>query len=463
MSHPTTRTESDPFGPITVPAEALYGASTARAHRALTMSQLRFSPGFIRALGTIKLAAVRTNRELGLIESHRADPIERAANELRQGEHLANFILDIFQTGSGTGTHMNANEVIAARARELLGGSSSDRELIHPNDHVNLGQSSNDVMPSALHIAASEAIEHQLLPALHQLRGALSSAAARGGSNVKLGRTHLQDAVPMTFGQELGGYAEQIAKGIERVERSRATLYELPLGGTAIGTGFGADRAFGERAITTIAHLTGLPFRPPRNRFEAQGARDGALELSGQLKTIAASLMKIAKDIRWLATPRGGRAEITLPAIHPGSSLMPGKSNPVVPEAVMLAAAHIIAADTAVTIGVQHGDLELNTMLPLIAYHLLQMIETLAGAAQVFAERCIEGLSCDPDTGRRDAGLSLALATALNQRIGYDRASRIAHRAAAEHRTVLEVALEEGIAEQNELRRLLDPEAMTGE
>jgi fumarate hydratase class II len=455
------RIESDSMGEMRVPAEAHYGAQTARAVENFPISGLRFSRPFIRALGLIKKHAAAVNESLGLLDSKLADAIQRAAQEVIDGILDPEFVLDIFQTGSGTSTNMNANEVIAHRATELLGGASS---AIHPNDHVNRGQSSNDVIPTVIHLAALEEIEFRLLPALKELHDALAKKAAEFDQILKIGRTHLQDATPMRLGQEFSGYASQVAHGIKRLENVRPHLGELALGGTAVGTGLNTHPEFARRVIEGLARETKLDLRETPNHFEAQAARDACVEASGALKTVAVSLIKIANDIRWLGSgPRLGLGELKLPATQPGSSIMPGKVNPVMCEMVIQVGAQVIGNDATITFGGTFGNFELNAMLPVIAYNLLQSIEILANASQVFARRCVAGLEAEAAKSEANIERSLAMCTALATVIGYDKAARIAKVAYETNRNVREVAAELSGLDESTLSRLLDARSQTGE
>jgi fumarate hydratase class II len=448
------RIERDTMGEMRVPANALYGAQTARAVENFPISSLRFPREFIRALGLVKKHAAKTNAELSLLEPKIANAIQRAAQEVIDGEHDAEFVVDIFQTGSGTSTNMNANEVITTRATQLLGGNSR----VHPNDHVNRGQSSNDVIPTAIHLAAVERIERSLIPALEKLRDALNAKAKEFHDVLKIGRTHLQDATPIRLGQEFGGYAAQVAQGIARLRDVLPRLGELALGGTAVGTGINRHPEFARRTIERIASETGLKLREAENHFEAQGGRDACVEASGVLKTIAVSLMKIANDIRFLGSgPRLGYGELKLPATQPGSSIMPGKVNPVMCEMLMQVCAQVIGNDGAITVGGMLGNFELNVMMPVIAHNLLQSIELLSNGARVFADRCIAGLEADRELCERSIEQSLALCTPLAPVIGYDKAAEIAKTAYATGRTVREVAKEKSGLSEQQLAVLLDP------
>ncbi len=452
------RVEKDFLGKVYVPAKAYWGAETQRAIENFPLSGLRFPRSFLHALGMIKQAGAETNRELGLLKPRPARAIARAAREVMEGRWDEEFPIDIFQTGSGTSTHMNANEVIARRANQLLGIKSNDHQAIHPNDHVNLGQSSNDVIPSAIHIAALAEIEKGLIPALTPLARTLEKKAREFHGIVKIGRTHLQDAVPMRLGQEFSGYASMVRHGILRLKTAGVHLQELALGGTAVGTGLNTHPQFARRTIRKINSWTGLRFREAENHFEAQGARDAAVESSGALKVLAVSLMKIANDLRWLGSgPRCGIGEILLPEVQPGSSIMPGKVNPVIPEAVTQVAAQVIGNDTAIAVAGMMGNFELNVMMPVLAYNLLQSIQLLTRVAAVFEERCIRGIRADRKRCREMVEKSLALATALSPRLGNQAASRIVREAYEREKTIREIAREKGILTPPELDELLDP------
>ncbi len=451
------RVEADSLGDMRVPAEAYYGAQTARAVENFPISGLSFPRGFIRALGLIKKHAAATNAELALLDARQARAIQQAAQELADGKLDAHFVVDVFQTGSGTSANMNANEVIANRAAELLGGRLGDK-TVHPNDHVNRGQSSNDVIPTAIHLAALEGIESKLVPALEELRNALAAKAEAFKDILKIGRTHLQDATPMTLGQEFSGYASQIEHGLARLRQSRVSLGELPLGGTAVGTGLNTHPEFAARTIRRLAAETGLPLREAPNHFEAQAACDACVEAGGVLKTVAVSLIKIANDIRWLGSgPRLGLGELRLPALQPGSSIMPGKVNPVLCEMVVQVGAQVFGNESVVALAAASGNFELNTMMPVLAYNLLQAIELLANASRVFANRCIRGLEADALRCQGNVERSLAMGTALVPAIGYDKAAQIVKTAAESGRTVREVALELSGLDKPTLDRLLDP------
>ncbi len=460
---PEYRTERDSMGEVEIPADKLYGAQTERARRNFPISQLRFDRRFIRSLGMVKRAAAEVNRDLGLLNDERADAIARAATEMMAGELEEHFVLDVFQTGSGTSTNMNANEVLANRAIQIMGGEVGSRDPVHPNDHVNLGQSSNDVIPTAIHVSALVAVQEELIPALEELAGALREKAREFDGIPKAGRTHLQDATPVRLGQEFGGYASQVEHGIRRLEGLREELGELAIGGTAVGTGINTHPEFGRRVAEEIREMTGLSsFREAEDHFEAQGARDAVVQASGTLKTVAVSLMKIANDLRWLSSgPRTGIAEIRLPAVQPGSSIMPGKVNPVMAESVCQVAAQVVGNDAAVTVGGQSGNFELNVMMPVMAHNLLQSVEILANVSREFTRRCVRGIEADEARCRRHAESTAALATALAPKIGYDRAAEVAKRSLREDRTLREVVLEEELMDEDELDEVLDFRRMT--
>jgi fumarate hydratase, class II len=453
----TMRQEQDSMGTVDVPKDAYYGAQTQRALENFPISGLSFPKSFIKTLALIKRCAARANSSLGLLDRGRADAIAQAAQEIIEGRMADQFVLDVFQTGSGTSTNMNANEVLAARANELVTGVRGSKHPIHPNDHVNLGQSSNDVIPSALHVAALTQIQQDLIPALNQLRDSLAAKAKEFSLVMKIGRTHLQDALPIALGQEFGGYAQQITLGVERLRRLEPSLAELALGGTAVGNGANTHPQFALETIARISKETGCQFREASNHFEAQGAQDAAVEASGALKTVAVSLMKIANDIRWLASgPRAALGEILLPELQPGSSIMPGKVNPVIPEVVIQVAAQVVGNDAAITLGGMGGTFELNTMLPLIIHNLLQSIELLTAAARVFSQKCIDGIQAHRERCTASLENNLALATYLVPMIGYDRAAALAHEAARTGRTIRQVALDAEVLPSEQLHRILD-------
>jgi fumarate hydratase class II len=457
-----TRTEKDSLGPKEVPADAYYGVQTLRAVENFPVSGWRFPRSFIRALALIKRSAAEVNVASGKLDKKVGAAVVKAASEVMDGALDAHFPVDIFQTGSGTSTNMNANEVIANRAIELLGGEKGTKSPVHPNDHVNMGQSSNDVIPTAIHVAALEALESDLVPALKGLQSALEAKSREFDDVVKIGRTHLQDAVPVRLGQEFGGYASQVAHGVKRVENCRPHLAELALGGTAVGTGLNADPAFIEAVIQRLAKATKLPFTGAPSRFEALAARDAAVEASGALRTVAVSLTKIVNDLRWLASgPRCGIGEIELPSLQPGSSIMPGKVNPVIPEAVAMVCAHVIGSDVAVAVGGQSGNFELNVMKPLIAYHLLTNISLLANSSRLLTEKCVKGIKANRETCEAYIEESLAMCTALAPKIGYDKAAEIAKESYKTGKTVRQIALEKKVLSKKELDDLLDARRMT--
>ncbi|MDY6791141.1 MAG: class II fumarate hydratase [Thermodesulfobacteriota bacterium] len=451
------REEKDTMGTVRVPRNAYFGAQTQRAVENFPISDLRLPLAFIYALAVIKNYSARVNFELGLLDAEISEAIMQAAREVRDGKFDDQFVVDVFQTGSGTSTNMNMNEVIASRANEMMTGKKAGKSPVHPNDHVNLGQSSNDVIPSALHISALISIKDRLIPSLQLLHKTILQKEKEFGEISKIGRTHLQDAVPMTLGQEFSGYARQVELGIQRVTAVEERLAELALGGTAIGTGLNSHAEFAGRVIAHIGEYTKLPFKSAKNRFEAQAARDAAVETSGVLKTLAVSLVKIANDIRWLASgPRCGLGEINIPSLQPGSSIMPGKVNPVIPEAVIQVAAQVAGNDTAIMIGGQGGHFELNAMLPVIAYNLLQSIDLLSSAAEVFATKCLSGVSANHDKCASNIEKSLALATGLVPHIGYDKAAAIAKKAHESGKTIREIASKENILLESELARIFN-------
>jgi fumarate hydratase class II len=413
-------------------------------------------------MGLVKLAAAGTNMKLGLLDKRRGGAIVRAAGEVADGKLDEHFVVDIFQTGSGTSTNMNTNEVISNRAIQILGGQVGTRNPVHPNDHVNMGQSSNDVIPTSMHVAALESIENDLRPALRGLEKSLSRKAREFDRIVKIGRTHLQDATPVRLGQEFGGYARQVGLGIRRLEQLRETLGELPLGGTAVGTGINTDPRFARMTIRNVSRLTKIRFREAENHFEAQGARDAFVEASGAVRTVAVSLMKIANDIRWLGSgPRCGIGEIMLPETQPGSSIMPGKVNPVIAESLCQVAAQVIGNDLTVTIGGQAGNFELNVMMPVMAHNLLESVGLLAASARNFQARCVDGIRADRARAADMVEKSLAMCTALAPEIGYDRAAAVAKESWKTGRTVRQIAQEQELMPPARLREILDPMAMT--
>ena len=456
-----TRKETDSMGSMTVPAEALYGAQTARARDNFPISGIVFPRPFLRAIGMVKEHAAKVNRELGLIDERVALAVMDAAEEVIIGDLDDHFPLDIFQTGSGTSTNMNANEVIANRACQLLDEPLGSR-TVHPNDHVNYGQSSNDVIPTVMHLAAAVEIKEQLLPKLDELRKALGAKAREFDDIVTIARTHLQDATPIRLGQIFGGYFRQVALVISELERVLEGLCELPLGGTAVGTGLNTHPEFAQRVIVGLAEVTGLPLREAKDHFAAQGGKEQVVAASGALKTTATALFKIANDIRFLASgPRCGLGELQLPAVQPGSSIMPGKVNPVMAESLMQVCAQVVGNDATITLSGMTGNFELNVMMPVMAHNLLQSIDLLASATEQFNERCLQGLEADRERCEGLIEESLAMCTALAPVIGYDQAAAIAKQAHETGRTVREVALAEKVLPEEELKSLLDPRPMT--
>jgi fumarate hydratase class II len=455
------RIEHDTMGEVRVPAAALWKAQTQRAVENFPISGIPINSGLIAALGLIKEAAAKTNAALGVLKHEHAAAIAKAAGEVAANQHDAEFPIDVFQTGSGTSSNMNANEVIASLATAELGKS------VHPNDHVNASQSSNDVFPSAIHVAATFNLVYALLPALRHLESALSLKATEFAQVVKSGRTHLMDATPVTLGQEFGGYAAQIGRGIERVEAALPRIAELPLGGTAVGTGINTPAGFAESVISLIADKTGLPLTEAHDHFEAQGARDGLVEASGVLRTIAVSLHKIANDLRWMASgPRAGLGEITLPDLQPGSSIMPGKVNPVICEATLMVCAQVIGNDATVAFAGASGNFELNVMLPVMARNTLESIQLLANVSRLLADRCVTGIEANVEHCRTLAESSPSIVTPLNRYIGYENAAVVAKQALKEGKTIREVVIENGyVADgsltEEELDKALDLLAMT--
>jgi len=457
----TFRTEYDTMGSVKVPTSVYYGPQTQRALENFQISGLVFPRRFIRALGIVKRVAAQINVQLGLLDEKKGKAIARAAQDVADGKLDDQFLVDIFQTGSGTSTNMNANEVIANRAIELLGGAKGDRQAVHPNDHVNMSQSTNDVFPTAIHLAAVDAVTSRLLLALKKLAFALEKKSEEFDDVVKAGRTHLQDAVPITLGQEFSGYASAISHGIARIEKAKLSLLELPIGGTAVGTGLNAPPDFGRLVVKRINKITGLGFLPSKNKFEALQSRDAAVETSAALRSVALSLMKIVNDLRLLSSgPATGLAEIELPAVQPGSSIMPGKVNPVIPESVNMVCAQVVGNDLAITIAGQSGTLELNTMMPLIAYDLLQSIEIEANAAELLASKCVSGIRANRRKCAEFAEKSSALATAIAPSVGYDRAAKLVKKARDEDKTMREVMVEEGLPKE-EVDKILDLKKMT--
>ena len=458
---PATRTERDSMGPIEVPAEALWGAQTERSRRFFRIGEERMPLAVVHAFGLQKKAAARANRALGLLEDKLADAIERAAEEVMEGALDAHFPLVVWQTGSGTQSNMNANEVIANRANQLLGSPLGSKSPVHPNDHVNLGQSSNDSFPTVMHLATVAEIHERLLPALERLRAALAERAEAFGDIVKIGRTHLQDAVPLTLGQEFSGYVRQVALGAERVRGCLPHLYELAQGGTAVGTGLNAHRDFARQFAGEASALTGRPFVSAPKKFEALAAHDALVHCSGALNTVATSLMKIGNDVRLLASgPRAGIAEISLPENEPGSSIMPGKVNPTQCEALTMVAAQVMGNHVAVTIAGASGHLELNVFKPVIVANVLRSIRLLADACDSFTEHCVIGIAADRDRIAELVERSLMLVTALSPHIGYDKAAEIAKRAHKEGASLREAALASGYVTAQQFDDWVRPDAM---
>ena len=450
------------MGIMEVPSEALYGATTQRAVLNFPVSGYRFGRPFIRALGLIKSAAAQANRDLGRLDEERTRLIVQAAEEVIEGTLDKHFPIDIFQTGSGTSTNMNANEVIANRASQLAGKPIGSKDPVHPNDHVNMGQSSNDVIPSAIHIAVGESIRNDLMTALEHLQHGLEAKTQEFWDIIKIGRTHLMDATPVRLGQEFSGYAKQVEHGKLRAGNAIAAVEELALGGTAVGTGLNSHPEFSGRVMGYLWNRTGVAFREARNHFEAQGAKDGLVEASGELRTIAVSLFKIANDIRWLGSgPRCGIGEIQLPATQPGSSIMPGKVNPVICESVMQVSAQVFGNDTAVCWGGANGILELNVMMPMMAHNILESVRLLANVVRAFQDKCVSGITANRERCNQLVEYSMAMVTSLAPIIGYDRAAEIAKESAKTGKTVREICLERRILPETELTRALDPVEMT--
>ena len=451
------RKEQDSMGTVNVPEDAYYGAQTQRAFENFKISSLSFPPVLYRALGLIKKHAAITNHELGLIDRNISAAIAEAAEQVIKGEFNDQFIVDVFQTGSGTSTNMNANEVIACRANEIITGKRGGKSPVHPNDHVNMGQSSNDVIPSAIHIAAAMEIKNTLIPALKHLFLCLDEKTQKFRNIKKIARTHLQDAVPITLGKEFSGYGRQIRLNIERIDSIKSRLCELALGGTAVGTGVNTHPQFAAKVIKGISGETGIEFKEADNHFEAQASKDTIVELSGILKTCAVSLTKIANDIRWLSSgPRCGLGEINIPDLQPGSSIMPGKVNPVIAEAVLQVAAQVIGNDAAITLCGQAGNFELNVMMPVMAYNILQSIELLSSASKTFAGKCIKGITANKERCEGNIEKSLSMVTALVPETGYDKAAEIAKQAYKEGKTIRETVKENKIISNKKAAALLD-------
>ncbi len=451
------RIEKDSLGEVRVPKSAMYGAQTQRAFENFPISGQRFSRRFIQAMGIIKGAAAQTNKELGHLSARAADAIARASREVAEGTWDEQFVLDIYQTGSGTSTNMNANEVIAHRASSILGGSA-----VHQNDHVNFGQSSNDVIPTAMHVAGRLAIEEELIPALDALRKELRQKAKAFDKVIKSGRTHLMDATPVRLGQEFGGYARQVERSIERLSRASEDLAELPLGGTAVGTGINTDERFAKKAIARISKETGLKFVEAEDHFEAQSAKDAFVAASGALNATAVALTKVADDIRWMASgPTSGISEILLPAVQPGSSIMPGKVNPVMAEALIMVCARVMGNHLTVTVGGSRGNFELNVMMPVMAESFLESVRLMANAVKTFTTRCVVGIEANKKRAQQLLELNPSIATALNPYIGYDKAAVVAKKSAKEGRSVRDVVKEMGLLRASELDKALNVSTMT--
>ncbi|MBZ0156199.1 MAG: class II fumarate hydratase [Alphaproteobacteria bacterium] len=455
------RIERDSIGEVRVPAEAYWGAQSQRAIENFSVSDLRFPSVFIHSLALIKYAAAIVNADLGLLEAGLSSAIVRACSEIMEEKHANQFPLGIYQTGSGTSTNMNVNEVAATRANEILTGKKSTTSPVHPNDHVNKGQSSNDVIPSCIRIAAYREARDRLLPSLRHLHETVVRKQHEYKEVVKTGRTHLMDAVPVTFGQEMSGWATQLLLGIERIEGVLPRLAKLPLGGTAVGTGVNTHPEFGDRVIRRIGEITGFPFVRTENPFEAQASMDIAAELSGQLKTVAVGLMKIANDMRLMNSgPYAGLAEILLPALQPGSSIMPGKVNPVIPEAVRMVCARVMGNDTTITVSCLSGELELNTMLPVIGYSLLESVEILSSVARIFADKAVAGMRVNTERIRAQLDRNPLIATALAPVLGYEKTAEIVKKAIAEDRRIRDVVLDTGLLSEKEIDALLDVRKM---
>ena len=449
------------MGNMQVPDDAYYGAQTQRAVENFPISGITISKSIIQALAIIKRSAAIVNHDLGILDESRKNAIIQAANEIIDGKFDNQFPVDVYQTGSGTSSNMNCNEIIANRASEILGGTIGSKEPVHPNDHVNLGQSSNDVIPSAIHIAANTMLEKELIPALQKLADELNKKASKFADIVKIGRTHLQDATPITMGQEFSGYTQMVKNGIKRIQNAQELLSELAQGGTAVGTGINTKEQFGSLMAKEIRSFTGISFREAPNHFEAQAAQDAAVETSGVLKTLAVSLSKIANDIRWFGSgPRAGLGELILPAVQPGSSIMPGKTNPVICEAMIQVCGQVIGNDTAITIGGQGGVFELNLMLPLIAHNLTNSIKILSNGIRVFTDKLIMDLQANEEKCSGYIEGSLAMCTSLAPVIGYDKAAEIAYKAYESGKTVREIATEDKVLDKEQLDRLLDPKMM---
>ena len=456
------RVEKDFLGELKVPRDAYWGVQTQRAVENFPVSGIRFGRRFIYALGLIKKACAETNMDLGLLDTKLGKAIVQASDEVIAGKLDAQFPLDVFQTGSGTSTNMNANEGIANRANEILGGSLRANGPVHPNDHVTRRRSSNAVTPAAIHVAALLAVEQDLLPALRELEESLAKKAREFDPIVKAARTHLMDATPIRLGQEFSGYASQVDHGIRRGSGARAALAELAIGGTAVGTGINAHPDLAGKVVERVSAATGIRFRVAENHFEAQAAQDGLVEASGSVRTVAVSLMKIANDIRWLGSgPRTGLGELNLPAVQPGSSIMPGKVNPVIAEAVMQVGAQVVGNDMTVSLANTHSNLDLSTMMPVMSHNLQQSIEILANVARLFAHRCIDGLTANEAVLRRNAEMSTAIVTRLNPIIGYEKAAELAKESVKTGVSIKQLVVEKGVLKQEEADKLLDPKVLT--
>lgn len=459
---PDMRIEKDSMGEMEVPVHALYGASTRRALLNFPVSGYRFSRPFIRAIGLLKWCAAEANMELGKLDESIGTIIAAAAEEVIDGRLDEHFPVDIFQTGSGTSTNMNANEVIANRCSQLVGKPIGSRDPVHPNDHVNMGQSSNDVIPSAIHIAVGEEIRNSLIPALEDLHAAFERKTLDFWDVIKIGRTHLMDATPVRLGQEFSGYAKQLAHACLRAGNAVASIEELAIGGTAVGTGLNSHPEFAGKVLHHLWDRTGIAFHEARNHFEAQATQDGLVQAGGQIKTIAVSLFKIANDIRWLGSgPRCGLGEIKLPATQPGSSIMPGKVNPVMSEMLMQVCAQVIGNDTVITWGGANGNFELNVMMPVMAHNLLESIRLLSNAVKLFTLKCVDGITANEARCNELVERSMAMVTALAPVIGYDRAAEIAKESAETGKTIREICRERKIMPLSELNRVLNPVEMT--
>lgn len=457
----TERIEKDAMGEVKLDASALYGASTERARQNFPISNRRLDRELIRALGLVKWACAKANQKLGRLKPEFAEAITQSAKSIADGGHDEQFVVDIFQTGSGTSSNMNINEVIANLVNPKLGGNLGSKSPVHPNDHVNMGQSSNDTIPTTIHVACAIAASEKLIPALEKLANTFTQKEKEFADIIKIGRTHLQDATPLTLGQEFSGYTQQIKNGIARIQKAMDGILELAIGGTAVGTGINTHPDFSKTVCSFLKEETGLGFNEAPNHFEAQAAKDAVVFFSGALKTLSVSLLKIANDIRWLSSgPRCGLFEITLPSLQPGSSIMPGKVNPVVPESVMQICAQVQGNDLAIQIGGQHGNFELNVMMPMMASNLIESITILANGATMLDEKCVAGITANKERCEELMEQSLALVTNLNHEIGYDEASRIAKTAFYEGKTIRELLLAEAKLSKEQIERLLDPRSM---